>query len=440
MLVLMQSVLADVLDYSGSLRLKYEYQHVVINDVSIFLAEDINNPESNMDKNIEFCFAEDITENIIKKKKEEFKFNILNKNLNSSIVNKKNIKKYISREKIKNYLEKKIVPLINQEQKNVIISRDEKSNKIIFDGYGQQKISVNIKETIDLIIFAIENNISYVNIDVTKIEPILTVKDDELKKIGITELVSVGRSDFSNSSWKRIKNVTNGASKFNGYIIPDNYIFSFNEQLGEINASTGFVPELVILGDKVIPEYGGGLCQVSSTAYRGSMLAGVEIVERHNHSYAVSYYAPHGSDATIYSPTKDFKFKNTSGHALLMQTRRGGHNNNELFYYYYGTKPKNRDVYILGPFKSNFRGALASKVTYDSSLPEGTHKVVSHSVSGFTSRFYRIVKEDKKDLYNDIFKSIYQARGYWEIRGGEDPSKKIEETEEIEEIEKNEIS
>ncbi len=432
-----QTVFAKVENYSGSLRLKYEYQHLVINDISIFVDRKQNKTENNtlvndsINKDFGFCFSEDLDETVIDDKKQKFKnqdtvlenFENTKEDKDDTNIEKKIEKteiQIINKEKIKHYVVENVVPFLNQEQNNVTISRD-KEQKIIFDGYGQQGISVNVDTTVELIAMAIENNISYVNIDVSKQEPEVIVTDEELKKLGIKELVSVGRSDFRGSSWKRVKNVTNGASKFNGYLIPNNYIFSFNEQLGDIDASTGYVPELVILGAKVVPEYGGGLCQVSSTAYRGAMLSGMEIVERHNHSYAVSYYAPHGSDATIYSPIKDFKFKNTSGNALLLQTRRGGHNNNELFFHFYGTKPLNRDVQIFGPFKSNFRGALASKTTYDPSLPAGTATVVSHSVPGVTSQFYRSVKENNKILYRDIFKSIYQARGYWVIRGGEDP-------------------
>jgi len=451
----LQTGYASTADYSGSLRLKYEYQHFVIKNIDIFIDEENSkNNENKVNSDIEFCFAEDIEKNVIKEKQDKF---IIQNNLLQSIEkeniikniennsesndsdnsNKKKNNKIINKQKIKQYITENILPFVNQEKNDVVISKKEE--KIIFEGYAQQGISVNIDTTVDLIVFAIENNISHVNIDVTKIEPIVTVNDEELKNKGITELVSVGRSNFTGSSWKRVKNVTNGASKFNGYLIPNNYIFSFNEQLGEINGSTGYVPELVILGSKVVPEYGGGLCQVSSTAYRGSMLAGMEIVERHNHSYAVSYYAPHGSDATIYSPIKDFKFKNTSGNALLLQTRRGGYNNNELFFHYYGTKPSDRDVQIFGPFQSNYRGALASKTTYDPSLPAGTAQVVSHSVAGFKSQFYRSVKEGNENLYKDIFKSIYQARGYWVIRGGEDPAviaqKKAEEAKEAEKTE-----
>ncbi len=425
LLCLGSSVSAEVHEYSGSMRLKYEYQHYVIDNVNIFLSDDEKH-ETQEEGDTSFCFADDIEEaDIIAKKKKFAAHDIFfgEENMNGEEMQSDttiSIKR-IDKKKIKNYVEENIVPFLNQDVHNVTISKGDDGN-IIFDGYGQRGVSVNVDTTVDFIYTAILDEISYVNVDVTLEEPEVRVNNEELKQLGITELVAVGRSNFTGSSWKRITNVTNGASKFDGYIIPNDAIFSFNEQLGEIDKSTGFVPELVILGDKVVPEYGGGLCQVSSTVYRGAMLSGMEIVERYNHSYAVSYYEPHGSDATIYSPIKDFKFKNTSGNALLLQTRRGGHENNELFFHFYGTKPTARDVEILGPFVSNRRGPLASKTTYDPSLPEGSATVVSHSVSGLTTQFYRKVTENNHNLYNDYFKSIYQSRGYWVIRGGVDPA------------------
>jgi hypothetical protein len=97
----------------------------------------------------------------------------------------------------------------------------------------------------------------------------------------------------------------------------------------------GYTPELVILKDKTVPEYGGGLCQVSSTAFRAALNSGFPILERSNHAYPVTYYYPIGTDATIYLPKPDFRFKNDSPGHLLIQTSVVG---NTLKFEFYGTK------------------------------------------------------------------------------------------------------
>src|SRR4029077_4231542 len=116
----------------------------------------------------------------------------------------------------------------------------------------------------------------------------------------------------------RIHNITVGAAKFNGLIIKPGEEFSLKHSLVDVDDKHGFLPELVIKPEGVTPEFGGGLCQVSSTSFRAAMNAGFPITARRNHSFAVRYYAPQGTDATIYPGSSDLRFvNNLSSHALI---------------------------------------------------------------------------------------------------------------------------
>jgi len=75
------------------------------------------------------------------------------------------------------------------------------------------------------------------------------------------------------------------------------------------------------------------------------MNTGVPITARRNHSFAVQYYAPQGTDATIYPGVVDFKFVNNFSSHLLMKTRISG---KKLYFEFYGTKD-NREVSFDGP-------------------------------------------------------------------------------------------
>lgn len=154
-------------------------------------------------------------------------------------------------------------------------------------------------------------------------------------ELGIEELIATGESDFTGSSKSRTTNIKVGASKFNGLILAPGQEFSFNKYLGDIDAAHGFLPEMVIKREGVVPEFGGGLCQVSSTAFRAAMKAGLPIKERRNHSFAVQYYAPQGTDATIYPGAVDFRFVNDLSSSLLIRTRVEG---NKLYFDFYGKK------------------------------------------------------------------------------------------------------
>lgn len=174
-------------------------------------------------------------------------------------------------------------------------------------------------------------------VNVTKAE----VSDDNIDKLGIKELISEGVSYFPGSSANRIQNVRVGSSKFNGVLIKPGEVFSFNKYLGEVSAATGYAEGIVILENKEEKQYGGGLCQVSSTAYRAALLAGLPIVSRTNHAFAVSYYTQPfgvpGVDATIYLPYPDMKFLNDTGKYILIQTEIVG---TTLKFRFYGTKTK----------------------------------------------------------------------------------------------------
>lgn len=208
------------------------------------------------------------------------------------------------------------------------------------------------------------------------------ITKDNIDELGIQEIVAIGESDFSNSPRNRRHNIAVASEKLNGILIKPNEEYSLVENIGEINAATGYLPELVIKENKTIPEYGGGLCQIATTNFRVAINAGLEITERKNHSYAVSYYDPQGTDATIYIPHPDLRFVNdTPGH-ILIQTKIDG---DKLTFEFYGTKD-NREVELQGPF-------------YWDRKPDGS----------FKAKWTQIVRRDDKIIRQQEIKSYYDS-------------------------------
>ncbi len=214
------------------------------------------------------------------------------------------------------------------------------------DVWKTKKLLLDETQTLDLPIY-----ISY---------PAVTLP--QVNNLGITELVARGESDFSGSTKSRIHNVDVGASRFRGLIIKQGEEFSFNKYLGEVDGEHGFLPELVIKRTGVVPEFGGGLCQVSSTAFRAAMNAGLDITARRNHSFAVHYYAPQGSDATIYPGVQDMKFVNDTPGNLLVWTTIDVPNR-KLYFDYYGTKDA-RVVELDGPYQFDRKTNGAMKAVW----------------------------------------------------------------------------
>ncbi len=147
-------------------------------------------------------------------------------------------------------------------------------------------------------------------------QPDVTLADTN--NLGISEFISGGLSNFSNSSKNRRTNIDVGMRKLRGVLVAPGELLSFDKYLGDVTAEDGFKPEIVIKADGLKPELGGGICQVSSTLFRAVMQSGMPINTRKNHAFSVSHYFPAGTDATVYSPYTDLKFTNDTPNYVLI--------------------------------------------------------------------------------------------------------------------------
>ena len=259
-------------------------------------------------------------------------------------------------------------------------------------------LSLNLSENVVNIIEALEIKETEVALKVDEIEPEIT--KNSLSELGIVGLISEGRSNFAGSPANRRHNIRVGATKFNGLLIKPGETFSFTKNLGAVDASTGYLPELVIKDNETIPEYGGGLCQVSSTTFRAALNAGLPIVARRPHAYPVTYYKPYGTDATIYIPNPDLKFTNDTGHHILIQTRIVG---NYLYFDFYGTK-KN----ISLKFAGNKEGTGA--VTRVENVRPYIYDVGVRGEGSFTAVFWYFIYDGSgKLIKTDDFVSKYDS-------------------------------
>jgi len=324
--------------------------------------------------------------------------------------------------KIRQYLESKIAPEVFREREDVTIDMDEEGN-VTFEGSGLSGRRLDVGKASIMIKHALEHNVDYLNLPLIREYSQVTVLNEDLKQMGIQELFSSGETDFSGSPYNRISNINVGLSKFNGHIIKPGEEFVFGNVLGQVGPETGYKQELVIKGDQTVPEYGGGLCQVSTTTYRAILAAGFPVTMRKNHSYAVSYYTPHGLDATVYPPSPDLKFINDSPAHILMQAFTIG---NKAYYNFYGTKDK-REVYMIGPYYSGWTSPPPKKTKQSEKLAPGEVKILGHAVPGLSATWYRhVLYNDEeidentgvRDFLETIF-SKYQARPDYYAVGAE---------------------
>ena len=214
-------------------------------------------------------------------------------------------------------------------------------------------------------------------------------KDNNAIAYGITKLLGRSSLPLLNSPANRRHNISIGTSKINGIILKPGEQFSFNEGIGEVSIAEGFKSELVIKENKVIPELGGGLCHISSSLFQAVTSAGLEVTERHNHSFHVVYYGNiPGYDATIYPPSVDLKFINNTPSNILV---KGFIESDALVFEIYGTNDR-REILIDGPhaYDQQSNGAVKAwllyKVTRDGAILQEKKFISSYKPPGMFSR------------------------------------------------------
>lgn len=228
---------------------------------------------------------------------------------------------------------------------------------------------------------------------------------NQIPQLGIRELVASGTTYFGGSSAARIRNIEVAASKFEGVVIPPGEIFSFNELVEDVSAANGFEDSLIIWGDQTAVGVGGGVCQVSTTIFRAAYEAGLPIVERYNHGYVVSWYGEPGLDATIYTPTVDFRFRNdTDAHLLVDPIVDSA--NGVMTFNLYGTKP-NRQVIINEPVVSEIKAPEPPVYKVDEELATGIQEQVEWEKEGKTVEVTRTIIQDG-EAREDTITSTYQ--------------------------------
>jgi vancomycin resistance protein YoaR len=227
-----------------------------------------------------------------------------------------------------------------------------------------------------------------VALPVTVIQP--KIDTTRVAEMGIVELVSAGTSTYKGSPPERVHNVLNAAAKFGHVVVAPGEEFSFNDNVGDVNAANGFIDALVIAGDRTAVGIGGGVCQVSTTAFRAAYFGGFPIVERWAHGYVVGWYGKPGLDASIFTPNVDFRFVNDTGHFILVKSS-WNEKKGTLTFSIYGTKP-DRTVEISEPVISNRQPAPPPSYQQDSSLKAGQIKQVDWAKEGLDAVVSRTIR------------------------------------------------
>lgn len=191
---------------------------------------------------------------------------------------------------------------------------------------------------------------------------------------------------YSSSSYNRDTNLKLACQAVNGVVVYPGEIFRYNATLGERTPEKGYKPAAGYWGSEVIMSYGGGICQVSSSIYYCTLIADLEIVERHSHGY-ISAYMPYGMDATVDWAGPDFKFRNTTEYPVKIEAYASG---GTVTVNLYGTDTKDyyvkMEYEVLDVYKYD---TVYKEMTADNKDGYKDGDVINSPYTGFNIKTYK---------------------------------------------------
>lgn len=185
--------------------------------------------------------------------------------------------------------------------------------------------------------------------------------------------------------YNRNNNIRLAAAAIDGYVLKPGETFSFNDVVGERTTAKGYLEGTSYIGGKAVPDVGGGICQVSSSLYCCAVYTDLEIVDRSNHMFTVSYL-PLGIDATVNWGTCDFQFKNNTDFPIKIEAYID-EEAWDLVVNFHGTKLD--DIYAEVTYEIAGVHDYETKEEEDPTLKPGERKLDTSGFYGYLVYTYR---------------------------------------------------
>lgn len=277
--------------------------------------------------------------------------------------------------KLQKYLSEKIAPYMYAQKENITVLNDHGTP--VIKGTLKNGYCLNIAQSVHAINSTWRNGkpdslgCYNTSLRVTLIPGRIVNTHNEF---GLSNVLAVGVTDFSGSSKDRKFNIQHVAEKVQNIFLKPGELFSFVQKMGPVDSTSGYKKELVIInGDSTEPQYGGGVCQVSSTLFRAVFFAGLQTVKRTNHSFEVAYYKPVGLDATVFDPAPDLAFVNDMDSPVFIQNFVDM--KKKKIYFFIIGKKDGRKLYFEGPtYDGSWGDYYQYSWTRNVQLSNGTHR------------------------------------------------------------------
>ena len=278
---------------------------------------------------------------------------------------------------------------------------------------GQRGVRLDRVAAVQAIGDALYGTTREIELPTIAVEPQLN--DAALRALTFVDVLSTGRSSFVGSADYRITNIKAGVARINGVLIAPGAEFSFNTEVGEINEANGFVQGYAVIGNRTQLEWGGGVCQVSTSLFRAAFYAGLPFKEWHAHPFYISWYDAYafpdtngpGLDAAIFTGELDLRFVNDTEHWMLVDATID--EQQQILDVQLRGVATGRSVTVSGPTIVGTTPAPKDPVYVDDpTLPTGTVKQSDRAKEGKNVVVYRTISKDGKTLPMEEFATTFK--------------------------------
>ena len=308
----------------------------------------------------------------------------------------------IDEKKLKALLDEKATPLL-QLAENAYIDRDCDTGEtsIVEEKEGE---TIDFAKSVEVIEKAVNGKWDHKAFDVdlaTKLDKPEIVKED------LEDMTDALGSFYTDAGGgERWTNLKTGSGKINGTIVEPGETFSMYDTVAPFNEENGYAEGTAYENGQVVPSWGGGICQVSTTLYNAVIYAELEIVERYPHSMLVDYVKP-SRDAAIAGGSMDFRFKNSYDTPIYIFSEIDDYNQLRVVIYGKETRPENRRVEYESETISTEEYSTEYRINTELSFGEMKYTGSPHT--GCDARLWKIVYEDDEQVSKEIFNtSSYQ--------------------------------
>ena len=224
------------------------------------------------------------------------------------------------------------------------------------------------------------------------------------RDMGVEERISTFTTTYDGSNQSRVSNIHTLGDALDGKLVAPGASFSFNGAVGERTAAKGYQEANAIVNGKLVPQLGGGICQVGTTLFNSVFFSGLPITDRQNHSFYISHY-PKGRDATVSWGGPDLKWKNDTKNWVLISV---SYTSDSITISLYGTDPGYDVSFTTGPF-TNETPYPVEKIK-DPTLKSGLKIVKDRGETGKKCVVVRTVKRGGQVVRTDTFTSNYKPK------------------------------